>query len=162
MRQSCYYSLGRFWCSCFLFLLSELMWNYDLYKYTSCFVHVLCFMCNFKTWHRCIGDNSCSRFHCQIDQRLEQYRPWNALRDIVHPLGCFTAMTPPTVSQPVITLINSYYCYTCVELLFCFHRHIDFKPDKSPGDTAARVLALHEPAGETYPPADSRDLTPQW
>lgn len=39
---------------------------------------------------------------------------------------------------------------------------VGIKPDESPGDPAAGVLAAHQPAGEAYSWADSGDFTPQW
>lgn len=38
---------------------------------------------------------------------------------------------------------------------------IGVKPDKSPGDPGAGVLAPHQPAGETHSPANSGDFTPR-
>lgn len=39
---------------------------------------------------------------------------------------------------------------------------VGIKPDESPGDPASGVLPFCQSPGEAYPPADSRDLTPQW
>lgn len=42
------------------------------------------------------------------------------------------------------------------------HLHcVGAEPDESHGDPAARVLALHQPVGETHSAADPGDLAPQ-
>lgn len=38
---------------------------------------------------------------------------------------------------------------------------VGVKPDESPGDPGAGVLAPHQPAGEAHSPADSGDFTPR-
>lgn len=68
----------------------------------------------------------------------------------------------PTINYHLHPLYSKPFFNLCLLLesppLLC---RIGAEPDESYGDPAARVLALHQPAGETYPPADPGDLTPQ-
>lgn len=49
----------------------------------------------------------------------------------------------------------------CQESNSFFSHVVGAKPDEPHGDPAARVLALHQPAGEAHSAADPGDLAPQ-
>lgn len=117
-----------------------------------------CFICNFKTCHTCVWDNSCSSFHCKI----KEWTPWALWCAVGYCLSprvlfmnsCwwvppFTPHPPPFHQYPLIVPFHSSaytYCdrvFLNLFFLLLFNQSIGFKPDKSPGDTAAWVFTLH-------------------
>lgn len=110
-----------------------------------------CFICNFKTCHRCAWDQSCSSFHCKIKE-WALWAMWGATLFI--PKGAFLWIWLVgtlffLINWFINTLHHSHPCFnqhmlwSSYSVSFSFNQSIGVKPDKSPGDPAARVLALH-------------------
>lgn len=150
MPQSCYYRLGCFGPRAFFFCYQS---RYGTATCANNWAALFKFLFHLQLQNMSqvrIWDNSCSGFQCKIKE-WALWALWCAVRHCLSPRVLFMNPAnghppPPSIfsSIPIITPIHSSTCTYWDRVIFLFlYQSIGVKPDKSPGDPAARVFALH-------------------